>query len=98
MAKKAKSTKDVLTVPELVYAEVSVRSVGGVSLFETPGLITSETVPNFYSESQLVNSAVERLRTEGFEVLQVGQTTITIAAPAEVYERVFKTKIAAEEV
>lgn len=97
MAKKAKSTKDVLTVPELVYAEVSVRSVGGVSLFETPGLITSETVPNFYSESQLVNSAVERLRTEGFEVLQVGQTTITIAAPAEVYERVFKTKIAAEE-
>ena len=97
MAEKAKPTKGAPTMPSVVYAEASVRSVGGVSLFETPGLVTSETVPNFYSESQLVNSAVERLRTEGFEVLQVGQATITIAAPAGVYERVFKTKIVAEE-
>lgn len=85
------------SVPSLVYAEVSVRSVGGSSLFETPSLITSENVNNFYSDSQLVNTAIDRLRTEGFEVLQVGSATISIAAPAEVYERVFGTSIVAEE-
>ena len=84
-------------MPAVVYAEASVRSVGGVSLFETPRLVTSETVPNFYSESQSVQSAVERLRAEGFQVLHVGDTTITIGAPAELYERVFKTRIVTEE-
>lgn len=97
MAKKVKVKKVAPKMPPVVYAEASVRSVGEVSLFEIPGLVTSETVQNFYSESQLVNSAVERLRTEGFEVLQVGQATITIAAPVKVYERVFKTKIITEE-
>ena len=90
-----KETKAAL--PPVVYAEASVRSIGGVSLFEAPGLITSENVHNFYSESQLVQSAVEKLRTEGFEVLHVGDTTISIGAPAGVYERVFKTKVIAEE-
>lgn len=97
MAGKAKPKKGAPTMPPVVYAEASVRSVGEVSLFETPQLVTSETVPTFYSESQLVNSAVERLRTEGFEVLQVGDTTISLAAPAKTYERFFKTKIIAEE-
>ncbi len=90
--KEAKST-----VPRIVYAEASVRSVGGISLFETPRLVTSENVQNFYSESQLVQSAVEKLRTEGFQVLYVGDTTVTIAGSPELYERVFKTKIVAEE-
>lgn len=97
MAQKAKPTEGAPTMPPIVYAEASVRSVGRVSLFESPELVTSETVQNFYSESQLASSAVERLRTEGFEVLQVGETTITIAAPVDVYQRVFKTKIVAEE-
>lgn len=97
MAKRAKPKKGAPIVPPVVYAEASVRSVGGVSLYETPEIVTSDTVANFYSESQLVNSAVERLRTEGFEVLQVGPVTISLAAPAKVYERVFKTKIVAVE-
>src|SRR5438876_6354496 len=84
-------------MPPVVYAEASVRSIGGVSLFEAPGLITSDNVQNFYSQSQLVQSAVEKLRTEGFQVLHVGDTSISIGAPAEVYERVFKTKVIAEE-
>ncbi|MCI0746772.1 MAG: S8 family serine peptidase, partial [Verrucomicrobia subdivision 3 bacterium] len=77
--------------------EVSVRSIGGVSLFETPRMVTSETVQNFYSDSQSVNAAVEKLRAEGFQVLNVGETTITIGGSAELYERVFKTKIVAQE-
>jgi subtilisin family serine protease len=84
-------------VPSVVYAEASPKSMGGSSPFETAQLITSETVSEFYSEPETLNSASERLRAEGFEVLRVGQATVTIAAPAEVYERVFRTSIVAEE-
>lgn len=95
--KKAKRKKREPELPPIVYAEASVRSIGGVSLFETPELVTSETVHNFQSESELVDSAVDRLETEGIDVLAVGQTTISIAAPVKVYERVFKTRIVPEE-
>ena len=95
--KKAVAKKPVPKLPQIVYSEVSVRSVKHVSLFEKPELVTWDTVQDFYSESQMVSSAVEKLCTEGFDVLQIGQTTITIAAPAEVYKRVFKTEIVAEE-
>ena len=84
------STNDV---PKVIYAVASVKSKGGQSLFEAPFPITSETVLDFHSEPELVDSAVEKLRSEGFEVLHVSPITITIAAPPEVYEQVFKTKI-----
>ncbi|HDR7677150.1 TPA: S8 family serine peptidase [Bacillus wiedmannii] len=80
-------------LPPVVYAEASVKSVGGRSLFEASFPITRETVSNFHSEPELIEPAVEKLRSEGFEVLQVGPISISIAAPPEVYERVFKTKI-----
>lgn len=97
MADEPRREESAPAVPPVVYAEASVRSVGGISLFAFTGLVTSETVPGFYSEPQVVNSAVERLRAEGFGVLQVGRTTVTIAAPAGVYERFFRTRIVAEE-
>ncbi|PDY36253.1 peptidase S8 [Bacillus wiedmannii] len=84
------STNDV---PKVIYAVASVKSKGGQSLFEAPFPITSESVLNFHSEPELVNSAVNKLSSEGFEVVHVSPITITIAAPPEVYEQVFKTKI-----
>lgn len=95
MTDKAKATTP--TLPPVVYAEASVRSVGRISLFDAPKIVTSETVESFYSESQLTERAVQKLRTEGFEVLHVGATSITIGAPPETYQRVFKTRIVAEE-
>jgi subtilisin family serine protease len=92
-----KANKGTPPLPPLVYAEVSVRSVGGVSLFETPKVVTSKTVPDFFSERQVVKTAISQLRKEGFDVLHVGPVTITVSAPATVYEQVFKTKIVAEE-
>jgi len=85
------------SIPPIVYAEASVRSVGGVSLFATDRMITKETVHNFYSDPYLVTRAVQQLRAAGFDVLQVAETTVTIAAPVETYERVFNTQIFAEE-
>lgn len=95
----SKSKKDSMSsqMPPIVYAVASVKSVGGQSMFDAPHLIDSETVVNYYSESQLTNLAVERLRAEGFTILDVGDTTISIGASADVYERVFGTSIVAEE-
>jgi subtilisin family serine protease len=97
MAVTNKKKKETPSLPRMVYAEASVRSVGGDSLFDVPELVTSDTVPQFYSESQLVSSAVERLRTEGFDILEVGPATVTIGAAPKVYNQVFKTKIFADE-
>ncbi len=84
-------------VPEIVYGEASVRSIGGVSLFETRGVVTSETVADFYSDSQATASAVSKLKAEGFEVLHVGATTITIGGSPKLYQRIFRTTLYAEE-
>jgi serine protease AprX len=85
------------TIPPLVYAEASVRSSGGVSLFSNELPVTEETVPEFYSDPGLVGAAIDQLSEAGFEVLQTAPTTVTIAGPAELYEGVFRTTIVAEE-
>jgi len=81
----------------VVYAEASVRSVGGTSLFAEGAPVTRETVPDFYSDPGLVGAAAAQLREAGFGVLQAGRTTVTIAAPAGLYEEVFGTRVVAEE-
>lgn len=80
-------------LPSIIYAEVSVRSQSGDSLLKTSEIITSKNVERFYSEPQLVNATAEKLRAEGFNVFSEGPISITIAAPPEVYERVFQTNI-----
>lgn len=54
-------------------------------------------VPEFYSESEVVNMAITRLQAEGFEVYQTNQITVTIGGPPELYEKVFKTRLYTEE-
>lgn len=84
-------------VPPIVYAEASVNSQGGVSLFRSSELITSENITQFYSHPQQVNLAIQRLKAEGFEVLETGRVTLSIAGSADLYERVFNTQIIAKD-
>jgi subtilisin family serine protease len=84
-------------MPDLIYANASPRSSGGVSMFEAQEQITAETVGNFFSEPDVVERAVTRLREAGFEVLQVTQATINIAGTRQTYERAFQTRVVAEE-
>jgi len=97
MAKAKTTSREAPKVPPVVYAEVSPRSVEGTSLFATATPVTRETVRNFHSEEEVTAEAVAQLQSEGFDVLNVGDTTITIGAPPRLYERVFKTRIVAEE-
>jgi subtilisin family serine protease len=81
-------------VPPKIFAQVSPRSVGGVSMFEGQDQINSTTVFNFFSEGDLVNAAVARLREAGFEILQISPLTINIAGSAATYRKAFSTNIA----
>lgn len=86
-----------MPLPPIVYAEASVHSLGGVSLFATTKPITRQTINEFYADTELNRQAVKLLRQEGFRVLNVSPVSITIAAPATIFAKVFKTKIIAEE-
>lgn len=93
---KKKIDKDT-SFPEKIYAEASVKSIGGVSIFDFSKIVSTETVSNFYSNSDLINEAVNLLRAEGFEILQINPITINIAGSKNLYEKVFKTHLFTEE-
>jgi Subtilase family len=84
-------------MPDVVYAQASPRSVGGLSLFEAAVPVTKEVAVDYASEAPVVRNAVVRLRQAGFEVLQVAPTTVNIAGPASLYEQVFATRLVTEE-
>ncbi len=84
-------------IPKVIYANASPLSVGGVSLFEAGNQISAETVPNFWSEQEVVVRAANRLRDAGFQVLQASPMTINIAGSQATYERAFNTELIAEE-
>lgn len=89
--------KELPKPPEKLFAIASPHSLGGVSMFEAGAQINASTVGNFYSEQKLISSAVDKLKLAGFEILQISGTSINIAAPIDVYERAFNTKIHSEE-
>lgn len=84
-------------LPNKIYAEASVRSLGGTSLFEAGLSITKENVTQFYSDPQLQARAAAQLEAAGFDVLDRGRVSLTIAASPETYEQAFRTRIFAEE-
>src|SRR6186997_164843 len=85
------------SMPDLIFAQASPRSVGGVSLFDAGPTVTASTVPAFYSESNVIQAAVQRLREGGFQILQISASTINIAGPAAAYEAAFGTQLVTEE-
>jgi subtilisin family serine protease len=80
-------------MPNVIFAQASPKSIGGVSMFEAQGQINADTIENFLSDESRNAPAVEALQRAGFEVLQVSDFTINIAAPRSVYEEAFKTKL-----
>jgi subtilisin family serine protease len=83
-------------LPELVYAQVSPRSVGGVSMFEA-ATITQDTAAGYVSEPELASRTAAQLSAAGFQVLQVAPQTVNVAAPPGLYEAFFQTRLLAEE-
>lgn len=94
---KANDANEALVIPPRIFAQASPRSIGGVSLFDAQGQINAATVPNFYTERDVINRAAAQLQQAGFEVLQITATTINIAGSAETYEQAFDTTIIVEQ-
>jgi subtilisin family serine protease len=84
-------------MPDVIYAQASPRSIGGVSMFDASTPITADQVVDYTSEAAVIRAAEARLRSVGFDVLQVSATTINIAGPRERYEEVFRTTLFTEE-
>lgn len=84
-------------LPSKIFAQVSPRSIGRVSMFEAQNQIQSDTVGNFFSEAEAVNEAVARLQEAGFEILQISPLTINIAGKPETYKKAFGTEIVVED-
>ena len=78
-SKARKSSAGKSRLPSKIFAQVSPRSIRGVSMFEGQNQIRSETVTNFFSDGEVVNAAVARLHEAGFEILQISPMTINIA-------------------
>ena len=95
--KKTAGETQTPVLPPLVFASASVHSVGGMSVFQTQGLITSQNVSSFFNSPYLTQIAVQKLIAAGFEVLAINEIAISISAPPETYEKAFNTKIIAEE-
>jgi subtilisin family serine protease len=66
-------------------------------MFEAGPQIAAETVQSFFSDGDMTRSAAVRLQQAGFEILNLSPTTINIAGPPALYDRVFKTRLFAEE-
>ena len=61
------------SIPKVIYANASPRSVGGVSMFEAGDRITAETAGNFVSEDEVISRSINRLQDAGFQVLNVSR-------------------------
>lgn len=96
MSTKERSETTVVAA-EAVTAEVSLRSLGGTSLFEAEEPITPENVEEFRSDPRDISEASRELRRLGFEVLHQGETTISIAGPQKLFQDVFSTRLRKEK-
>lgn len=85
------------SLPSKIYAEAIVRSPARTSLLSEATPLTPEAIAQFYGDRRTLDCACDRLAAAGFEVLQVGNLSISIAAPAQTYERVFQTQLRSVE-
>jgi len=83
--------------PDLLFAQVSPRSIGGRSLFDFGQPVSSADVDQFVSEDHIYQRAIGDLRAAGFDVLYVGDCTISIAGAPKLYEDVFGANLFSSE-
>lgn len=84
-------------LPDRVFAEAVVRSASGRSLLDLPDSVTSETVDQFLASGDTVQAAAQELRAAGFDIVDIGSLSITVAAPPAVYERALLAQLQAVE-
>lgn len=87
-----------MALPDIVYAQASPRSVGGVPLFDAGVHISQRTVYAVTSAPQVIQAAVVQLYAAGFEILSVTSVAINFAGSPDRFEKAFRTRIVEKEV
>ncbi len=73
--------------PDRLIAYVSVRSLGGISVFSGRATINHGTVREFLSASKDIHVACGKLQGFGFEIERVGPLSVRIAGPAKLFAK-----------
>ena len=68
-----------------ITAYVSVRSLGGVSLFDGKAVVNSESVEQFKSSDEMCRSACVEVEEMGFRVERVTPLSVRISGPADLF-------------
>ena len=64
---------------QIIYAQASPLSKGGVSMFDAGNQINAETCANFISQDSIIEQSIARLENAGFKVLQTTRFTINFS-------------------
>ena len=75
-------------VPKRLFAIASPHSIGGVSMFDAAEKITADTVVNFFSEEQLINNAVIKLKQDIVSLIPYFQANLAAHRKAPTERRV----------
>lgn len=73
--------------PDRLIAYVSVRSLGGISVFSGRAIINLGTVREFLSASKDIHVACGKLQDFGFEIERVGSLSVRISGPARLFAK-----------
>lgn len=82
--------------PERLIAYMSVKSIGGLSLFDGHAVPRAENVKQFTSEKQEIHRACRRMQELGFEIERVSTLSVRISGPAALFEKQFGVKFERE--
>jgi hypothetical protein len=87
---RAKEAKDMA---QPVIAEVILRKADGSSILNAQEAITARNIAQYRVSKETAEEASQKLRDRGFEVLQVGPTSLTISGDKGLFEENFETAL-----
>ena len=85
-----------MSFPELISAEIILKSKSGKSMLAPGVVVTSENVFEFAPKEDTMNKISEILQDIGFNVV-CGMNSISIEGTKILFENIFKTKIIIEK-
>jgi hypothetical protein len=86
----AKEAKDMA---QSVIAEVILRKADGSSVMDAREAITAGNIAKYRVSEEVAEEASRKLRDSGFEILQVGPTSLTISGDKGLFEDRFGTAL-----
>ena len=87
--------KEAKEMAQPVVAEVILRKADGSSVMDAREAITAGNIAKYRVSEETAEEASQKLRDRGFEVLQVGPTSLTISGDQELFEDRFGTALEA---